>query len=157
MKRNRNGKRRSKQALQVYTFDQANRVLPYVCSIMKSLREHQLTAQSHAVRAKHLAGSPAARERKNLIENQEALKAAQVSWNGFQETLADLHALDIYCLDAIQGLALIPFVHDNQLAWFVFDLFDADPMQTWRYHEDPIEMRRPIAAATEPPESSYAV
>ena len=56
-----------------------------------------------------------------------------------------LQAIDVYCLDPIQGLALIPFVHDKQLAWFVYDLFDAEPLRFWRYHEDSFETRRPLA------------
>jgi hypothetical protein len=42
-------------------------------------------------------------------------------------------------------MAWIPFSHDNQLAWFVFDLFDTEPIRYWRYQTDPLETRRPVS------------
>ena len=42
MKRNRKGSKQRRQTIQVWTYDQARQVLPYVESIMRSLRERQL-------------------------------------------------------------------------------------------------------------------
>ena len=45
----------------------------------------------------------------------------------------------------VGGLALIPFAVEKRLAWYVFDLFDEeDPLRFWRYHQDPLEKRRPM-------------
>ena len=54
---------------------------------------------------------------------------------------------------------MVPFIYNGQLAWFVFDLFDdSDPLRFWRYHQDPLETRRPIAEAlAEPPENRNIV
>jgi hypothetical protein len=60
-------------------------------------------------------------------------------------------ALDIYSLDPLKGIALIPTVHDQRLAWFVYDLFDAEDIRFWRYHDDALEARRPIADLAERP------
>ena len=64
-----------------------------------------------------------------------------------QDALEELHTLDIYCLDPVQGLALIPFALGDELAWFIYDLFDPKSLNFWRYHRDPVEMRRPVSGA----------
>ena len=53
--------------------------------------------------------------------------------------------IDVYLLDPALGVAFIPFKKEEELAWFVFDLFDSDDLKAWRLHQDPLEMRRPIA------------
>jgi hypothetical protein len=40
---------------------------------------------------------------------------------------------------------LIPILHENKLAWLVFNLFDEDPLRYWRFHKDALEVRRPVA------------
>ena len=47
--------------------------------------------------------------------------------------------------DPIKGQALIPFAQEDQLAWYIFDLFDGNSLHFWRYHKDPLETRRPLA------------
>ncbi len=47
-------------------------------------------------------------------------------------------------LDPVHGQALVPFVHEEQLAWYVFDLFDPQPLRFWRFQSDPDETRRPL-------------
>ena len=48
----------------------------------------------------------------------------------------------MYCADPIAGLAFIPFVHNEQLAWYVYDLFEPNTIRSWRYHADPLTFRR---------------
>ena len=55
----------------------------------------------------------------------------------------------ITCLDPIKGQALFPFVHKKRLAWFLFDLFETDPLRFWRYQDDPEDVRRPIGVSEE--------
>jgi hypothetical protein len=126
-------------------------VLPYVTSIMRSLREHGIDERKHNLTAQRLANRPGRPDRSTLIAYEEAVKAAGKAGERFEETLEELHRLDVYCLDSTSGLALIPFAKDNQLAWFIYDLFDADPLRFWRYHSDPLDTRRPIAEAPESP------
>ena len=148
MKRNRNGSRKRRETIQVWTYDQARRVLPYVASIMRSLREHRLEAQQQHLSAHRLAKRQGRSDRAALIAHTEVALAAKEAEERFHQALDELHTLDVYCLDPAAGLALIPFAIDNRLAWFVFDLFDqSDPIRSWRYHQDPLEMRRPIAEA----------
>ncbi len=157
MKRNRNGSRPRQETIQVWTHDQARRVLPYVASIMRTLRDYRLEALQHDREARKLAALPGRPDRAGILALQEAKRAAEQADSRFQEALEELHILDVYCLDPVQGLALIPFARDNQLAWFVFNLFESDPLQWWRYHRDPLEKRRPMQEALEGPPGSDSV
>jgi hypothetical protein len=152
MKRNQKESKQRRQILQVWSHDQARAALPYIASVLRSLREHKLEAQTHQLTASRLADRPGRPDRETLIAHEEALKAAQKAENQFQEALDELQTLDVYCLDPIGGQALVPFVHDDQLAWYVYDLFDAEPLRFWRFHSDPLEMRRPLDDMQNKPE-----
>jgi hypothetical protein len=155
MKRKRSLQRRAR--IQVWTYDQARRVLPYVASIMRSLREHRLDARRHRLDAERLALRPGRPDRTALIAREHAIEQARRAEERFHETLQELHTLDIYCLDPVRAQALVPFVQDEQLAWFVFDLFEGPELRFWRYHTDPLETRRPIAKSSEGPTTSLVV
>jgi hypothetical protein len=146
MKNNQKGTRRRRQTLRLWSHAQAQAALPYFASVMRSVREHQLEAQRQHLAATRLAQRPGRPDRATLIAQEEASRAADRAKERFQEALIELHRLDVYCIDPIAGQALIPFVHDNQLAWFVYDLFDDKPLDSWRYHTDPLEKRRPVSA-----------
>ena len=147
MKRNRKGAKREEQTIQVWTYDQARGVLPYVASIMRSLREAKLEAQQHDLIVKRLASKPGRPDRDTIIAQEEAAAALRRADDSFQDSLEELHTLDVFCLDALEGQALIPFAQNEKLAWFVFNLFESDKLRFWRYHEDSLETRRPIDEA----------
>jgi len=159
VKRNRKGSKKRRESIQVWTYDQARRVLPYVGSIMRSLREHSLEAQQHRLAAYRLVKRPGRPDRAAILAHSGAVEEAEEAEERFHQALDELHTLDIYCLDPVAGLALIPFAKDDRLAWFVFELFDEmDSIRFWRFHQDPLEQRRPIAQAlTEPPGSQSVV
>ena len=157
MGRKRKEAERRQETIQVWTYDQARRVLPYVASIMRSLREHRLEAQKQRLTAQRLASRPGRPGRQGLIAQEQCVREAREAEERFQEALEELHVLDIYCLDAIQGLALIPFAQEDQLAWYVFNLFESDGLQFWRYHQDPLETRRPIAPTPAAPTDGNSV
>lgn len=144
MKRNQNEAKRRRQTLQVWTLKQARSALPYITSVVGSLREHKLEAQAQQRRAEKLAHQPGRPGRAALIALEEARDAGAKAQERFETALHELHSLDVYCLDPVNGLALIPFVHDKQLAWFVYDLFAPETLQAWRFHSDPLETRRPM-------------
>jgi hypothetical protein len=155
MKRNRSKNRR--ETIQVWTYEQARQVVPYITSIMTSLREHRLEAQQHQAAAARVARQYGRPQRADLIAQDDAIRDFQRAEDRFHEALEELHALDIYCLEPLQGLALIPFAKGDQLAWFVFDLFGTDKLGFWRYHQDSLETRRPIAEALAGPSDSASV
>lgn len=144
---NKKGTKRRRQTLQVWSFARAKAALPYLSSVLTSLREHRLRARRHQVAARRLDQKPGRPGRDTLIAAEEHRREARSANERFQEALEELEALDVYCLDPVRGQALVPFVHDNQLAWYVYDQFDPEPFRTWRYHSDPLDTRRPIAEA----------
>ncbi len=136
--------KRSTRTVQPWTYPQAQSALPYVRSLVKSAREHRLHAQGHDLRAKRLATRPGRPDRTTLMACADARDEATRENERFEEALEELAAIDVYCVDPLGGVAFIPFVRDDQLAWFIFDLFDRNSFSGWRYHDDPLETRRPI-------------
>ncbi len=146
MKRQPKGAKERAQTIQVWTYQQARTAAPYITSILRSLREHALEALLHHHRVKRLANRPGRPNRADLIAQHEAEKEAHRADDRFHDALDELQVMDIYTLDPIQGQALVPFVHNDQLAWYVFDLFDAQPLRFWRFQSDPEETRRPVTS-----------
>jgi hypothetical protein len=144
VKKNRGKSRRQLQVIQVWTYDQVRKALPYISSIVRSLREHRLEAVRNEVADSRLAERPGRPSRSDLLEHELLLKNVESADAGFDEALDELHTLDIYCLDPVQGLALIPFAYEDELAWYVYELYGNQPIESWRYHRDPMEKRRPI-------------
>lgn len=151
MKRQPKGAKERAQTIHVWTYEQAQAAAPYISSILRSLREHALEALQSYHRAKRIANRPGRPDRAAIIAQQEAEQEARRADERFRDDLAELQAMDIYTLDPIQGLALVPFVYNDQLAWYIFDLFDTQPLRFWRYQSDPEETRRPITAMQKGP------
>jgi hypothetical protein len=143
MKRNK-GVKQSRDTLQVWSLNQARAAIPYLSSVLRSMREHALQALAASHRARRLANKQGRTTRKDLIAWQEAEHEARYAENLFQEAAGELEELDVFTLDPIRGQALIPFVQEEQLAWYIFDLFDKKPFQFWRFQSDPDDTRRPI-------------
>jgi hypothetical protein len=108
------------------------------------LRDSALEAQQFEIEARRLAETPGRPTRRMLIDREESLSAGERAQDRFDQALEELHTLDIYSLDPVSGQALIPFAQGEDLAWYVYDLFDEQPLRYWRYHEDPIETRRSV-------------
>src|SRR4051794_12945872 len=143
--------KKERRLIRPWTHARAQAALPYVRSVMQSLRDHYLEAQSQHLCAQRLAERPGRPDRAALIAREDALKAAAQGQERFDEALNELGRLDIYCIDPLGGVAFIPFIHEEQLAWYVFDLFSEKPLDSWRFHEDPLETRRPIAEVADQP------
>jgi hypothetical protein len=145
MKRNRKEAKKRSRTIRAWTQEQALAALPYLGSVMRSLREHRLEWQRLHNEGERLAKLPGRPGRDALIAHEEAVREARLAEDRFEETLEELHSLDVYCLDPVRGLAFIPFVHEDQLAWFLYELFDGETLRFWRLQTDPLETRRPIA------------
>ncbi len=157
MARKHRGAAREEKTLQVWSFEQATAASPYLASILRSVRERHLETVRSQQAAKRLAGAPGRPNRNGIIAQEEARHEAKHAEERLHEALQELLDMDVYSLDPVQGLALIPFVQDDQLAWFVYDLFDKDPLRFWRYHTDALERRRPIREVTEKPKGQMIV
>src|SRR5262249_21698047 len=132
MKSNHKRTKQRANSLRVWMYAEARSVLPYITSVMGSLREHWLAAQGHDQRARRLGNLPGRPDRKRLLATQDETTAANVAKERFEIAAAELHELDVFCTDPIRGEAVIPFVHNDQLAWFIYDLFAPDDLRTWR-------------------------
>ncbi len=155
MKRNQKGAKRRQRQVRVWTLEQARSALPYLSSVVRSLREHWLEAVTQHRNAKRLAQRPGRPDRHSLIAHAESVKAAEQADERFREALAELEGLDVFVLDPVAGQALVPFVHDENLAWYVYDAYDSEPLQFWRYHSDPLETRRPLAELKDEQERTW--
>ena len=140
----RSKKEKQPQPIQVWTLAQARNARPYLGAIVRSLRENSLDVISRRRDTARLVARPGRANRQALIAILETQAEAQRAESRMEDDVAELAALDVYTHDPIKGQALIPFVHDDQLAWYIFDLFEADPFRFWRFQSDPEETRRPL-------------
>jgi hypothetical protein len=152
MKRQPKAPKPRRQTIQVWSYAQARAAVPYITSVVRSLREHALEVATHRAEARRLDAKPGRPDRATLISIQHANEEARLADERLQGAIDELEHLDIYVLDPFRGQALVPFVHDEQLAWYIFDLFDNQPFRFWRFQSDPDDTRRPVTAAqqTEP-------
>lgn len=141
-------KSKKRVTVNTWTLEGAKKAAPYIANIVESLREQHLAVRSHRRHAERLHNRPGRADRSVLIAEADANSQALKAEAGFDEAMAELNALHIYTLDPLRGEAFVPFVHADKLAWFVFDAFTPeDHIQQWRYHDDPLEARRPLAEA----------
>jgi hypothetical protein len=142
----RSKKEKQPQPIQVWSLAQARAARPYILTLVRSLREHSLEVIARRRDVARLTGRPGRPDRTTLIAIQEAQAEVRRAEDRVHEDAAELAALDVYSADPVPGQALIPFVHDDQLAWYIFDLFDADSFRFWRFQSDPDETRRPVTS-----------
>jgi hypothetical protein len=157
MNRRQKPSARRKRVIRVWTLGKAQKALPLIASIVRSLREDRLEALAQQHRVDRLAARPGRPDRDALIAHEEAVRHANTAADRFESGLDELLRLNIYCLDPVRGLTLIPFAHDEQLAWFVFDLFEPSNPCAWRFHEDPLATRRPMAELEDKPATDSLV
>ena len=133
-------------APRLWTFEQAQAAVPYFSSLARSLRDHYLEILAKRRAVQLLTERHGRPDRKGLIAEQEARRDLQKAEQDYQDALEELSELNVQPLDPGEGMALVPLVQDNQLAWCVFDLFDSQPIRSWRYQSDPEATRRPLTA-----------
>ncbi len=144
MKRKRKEKKRQLRMIKLWTFPQAHKALPYLRSVTQSLREYWLEAQEKRLEVNRLFNRPGRPNRTAILANERANLEKSDAEDRFNDALNELMAIDVYLLDPAGGVAFIPFKKGEELAWFVFDLFDSENVKNWRFHNDPLETRRPI-------------
>jgi hypothetical protein len=128
----------------MWTYEAALRAIPYLRAVVRSLREYWLHLQSARRQIERLDARPSRPDRQTLIRRAAAVQELDQADMKLDETFDELTAIYVYCLDPAQGLALIPFGKGDELAWYVFDLFSPQGLEAWRFHGDPLEMRRPL-------------
>lgn len=143
MKRRRERSRRMK-AMRLWDWSEATKAVPYLRSVIGSLRDHWLevmNAQRQLDRsAKHMGPV----KRQQIMDRERCEDEQRRAQAKFDDALEELNGVDVFLLDPVQGLALIPFRKEDDLAWYVFDYFTPRGLIGWRYHHDPIEECRPL-------------
>ncbi|MBI3860832.1 MAG: DUF2203 family protein [Planctomycetia bacterium] len=132
--------------LRLWSYAEAVDALPYLCVLTRALRDDWVSmhqARLVCQRALEISRRP---NREDLVRREEASRDWHAAAQKFEETLTELSAIDVACFDPTQGLALIPFQQDGQLAWFLFDLFAPQHLTAWRFHTDPLDTQRPLSA-----------
>jgi hypothetical protein len=130
------------------------KAVPYLNRVIGSLRDEWLELQQHLLRAKRLAEKRP--DRATLIAIEDAHRDSDRASENFRGALRELRKIDVFLLDPIQGLAFIPFQREEELAWMIFDNFDENGLIGWRWHKDPLEMRRPLTEINELPPTPLA-
>ena len=145
MNRRRKGAKRRSRILQTWSIRQAEAAVPYIRSVLTSLREDHLEVQARRLEVRRLAAGPGRRDRAGLLSLRQAQDEADRALERAVEDAEELAELDVYSLDPASGQGQLPFVYEEQLAWYLFDLFDErKPLRYWRFESDPTDMRRPI-------------
>jgi hypothetical protein len=142
---NGNSYKKKSKAILLWTLPQARGAASYLAAVLHSIRETWLEGARKEIYAQRLAAKPGRSDRKRIIDEQQAFAEARSAHERYLEAREELEGLGIATLDPNQGMAWIPFSYENQLAWFVFDLFDSEPIRFWRYQTDPLETRRPVS------------
>ena len=153
MRRKRRSKARPRpmRVIRLWTYSQADKALPYIRAITTSLRQHWLEARGKKQLLDRIEQKPGPVDRDTLLTKSDTEAEHVKAEDAFSEALQELMNMDVFLLDPVQGTALIPFNKENGLAWFIFDLFEEPTLNSWRFHEDPLETKRPIAEALQDP------
>ncbi len=131
--------------MQLWTYTQVQKAVSYLRSILRSLRNNWLEMQQEHRNLQRIDARHGRADRKLIIERQETSRNFELAKARFDETWEELTSVNVYCLDPALGLAMLPFRQGDELAWFVFDLFSDEGVESWRFHADPFEKRRSLA------------
>ncbi len=146
---NRPKKSRRLRVIRLWKRHEADKAIPYLHSVIRSLRDHWLDTQRLNVTVQRLHDKKA--DRATLIEIADSEKEQFQVSGKFKDAMRELRKIDVFLLDPVQGLALIPFQIGEELAWYVFDMFEEKGLVGWRYHQDALEIRRPLEGVDAPP------
>jgi hypothetical protein len=130
-------------SLHFWTYPETIKAIPYLRTVVGSLRDHWLQLREAKLKLGRLEAQPRP-NRQTLLLREELAGEAEGARHNCDDDLNDLMALDVYSLDPSGGIALIPFAHQGQLAWFVFDLFAAQAIESWQLLGDGPETRRSL-------------
>lgn len=150
MKRPRKAKKsRRLKVIRLWNYPEATRATPYLRSVLTSLREDYLASLKQRLEIeRRSAGKP---DRASLIAVDEARKELNRAEAAFHDSHSELRDIDVFLLDPLEGVALIPCQKDEELAWMVFENHDPDGFVAWRWHKDDFTIRRPLKdLASEP-------
>lgn len=150
MRRPRKSKSRARRlkVIRLWNYPEAARAIPYLRSVLGAIREHYLESLRHRLTIRRL--SEGRTDRDSLIALDDARKALDRSEDAFKESHAELQKIDVFLLDPLEGVALVPCQKDEELAWMVFERYDKKGIVGWRWHKDDFDLRRPVKDLSAP-------
>ena len=143
MKRNP-GKKRKQQLIQVWSYDQTIKALPYLLEVIRSLRENYLAMQFANHRLNKIGQRLGRPDRSVFIAKQEAQSDSETASSKYNQDVAELESMGMFVASPANGVVAIPFIEEEQLAWFILELYHEDHVVGWRYQSDPLDTRRAI-------------
>ena len=143
MKRNP-GKKRKQQLIQVWSYDQTIKALPYLLEVIRSLRENYLAMQFANHRLSKIGQRLGRPDRSTFIAKQEAQLDSETASSKYNQDVAELESMGMFVASPGNGVVAIPFIEEEQLAWFILELYHEDHVVGWRYQSDPLDTRRAI-------------
>ena len=143
MKRNP-GKKRKQQLIQVWSYDQTIKALPYLLEVIRSLRENYLAMQFANHRLSKMGQRLGRPDRSVFIAKQEAQMDSETASSKYNQDVAELESMGMFVASPANGVVAIPFIEEEQLAWFILELYHEDHVVGWRYQSDPLDTRRAI-------------
>lgn len=150
MKKQRDQETETAVTLRLWTYEDAVKAVPYLRSLTQSLRDGWLEMRQAQEQVRRIEARPGRADRDSLIQLDETNREIDRTEAKLEETMHEMLALSAYCVDPAAGLAVIPFLRGESLAWFVFELFDPKGLIAWRLYSDPLEMRRPLTDLDQP-------
>jgi hypothetical protein len=150
MKRPRKSAKKSRRlkVIRLWNYPEAIRAVPYLRSVLDALRNHYLDSLRHRLTIKRLSDKKP--ERDTLIALDEARKDLDRAQDAFKDSHRELRRIDVFLLDPLEGVALIPCQKTDALAWMVFEQHSEEGLVGWRWHTDSFDLRRPLAELEEP-------
>lgn len=160
MKRRNKNRAKNARVIRLWSLQEVGKAVPYLHSVIGSVRENWLNVQSTKRDAK-LVEKRVPAGTKRLVALARAKDDVGAAENRFSEAIEELSRIDVFLLDPIHGVAFIPFRKDDDLAWYIFDHFEDRGLVGWRLHGDTLETCRPLNLLSEPapaatPEASEA-
>jgi hypothetical protein len=128
--------------LHLWTYDAAVRALPYIRTVVRSLREHWVNYNSACRLIQRLDSRPGRPDRQTLYRRETAAQELSDANSRLLEAFDELQAIDVFCLDPVHGRALIPFDKGAAITWYVFDLFAPQSLQP--FYGEPCAWQRPL-------------
>jgi len=143
MKRNP-GKKQKKQFVQVWSYNQTVKALPYLLEVLRSLRENYLVMRFAKYRSMKIDRSTKRPDRSVFIAKQDAQMECDVTSSKYAQDVAEFESMGIFVVSPENAIIGIPFIEEDQLAWFILSLFEKDYLVGWRFQSDPQDTRRTI-------------
>jgi len=133
------------QVMHLWDWSEVTKAVPYLRSVVGSLREHWLEVLNAQRQLDRSAKPKAPAKRQQLLEKQTRQDERRRAQAKFDDALEELNHVGVFLLDPVKGLALIPFRKEDERAWYVFDHFASRGLIGWRHDNDAIEACRPLS------------